>query len=136
MERGVGGGAVGSRERGSEREADLVTSDAHRGLQDASATVIAGASWQRCRTRFMTNLPRRGQPWVATIVRTVDQQLSPKEVHPKHSPKVGMLDERFPQAAELLAAVGPDVLPFTAFSVAHSRQVWSNNPQDRLNKET
>ena len=73
---------------------------------------------------------------MATIVRTVDQQLSPKEVHPKHSPMVGMLDERFLQATELLAAVGPDILAFTAFSVAHSRQVWSNNPQDRLNKET
>ena len=49
---------------------------------------------------------------------------------------VGMLDERFLQPAELLAAVGPDILAFTAFSVAPSRQVWSNNPQDRLNKET
>ena len=49
---------------------------------------------------------------------------------------VGMLDERFLQATELLAAVGPDILAFTAFSVAHSRQGWSNNPQDRLTKET
>ena len=48
---------------------------------------------------------------------------------------VGMLDERFPQAAELLADVGPDILAFTAFPVAHWRQVWSNNPQERLNKE-
>ena len=59
----MGGGAVGSQERGSEREADLVTSDAHRGLKDATATVFAGASWQRCRTHFMSNLfiknPRR-----------------------------------------------------------------------------
>ena len=69
-------------------------------------------------------------------MRAVDQQLSPKEVHPKHGPMVGMLDERFPQSAELLADVGPDILAFTAFSVAHRNQVWSNNPQDRLNKET
>ena len=45
---------------------------------------------------------------------------------------VGMLHERFPQTAELLVDVGPD---FLAFSVAHSRQVWSNNPQERLTKE-
>ena len=31
--------------------------------------------------------------------------------------------------------MGPDILAFTAFSVAHRKQVWSNNPQDRLNKE-
>ena len=73
---------------------------------------------------------------MATIVRTVDQQLAPKEVHPKHSPMVGMLDERFLQASELLADVGTDILAFTAFSVAPSRQVWSNNPRERLNNET
>ena len=39
---------------------DLVISDAHRGLRDAIATVFAGASWQRCRTHFMTNLADSG----------------------------------------------------------------------------
>ena len=56
----MGGGAVGYQERRS--EADLVASDAHGGLKDA----IAGASWQRCRTHFMSNLlfkiPRRANP--------------------------------------------------------------------------
>ena len=47
----------------------LVTSDANRGVRDAIVTVFAGASWQRCRTHFITNLPkgdkaqdRRGGP--------------------------------------------------------------------------
>ncbi|MCH7945162.1 MAG: transposase [Armatimonadetes bacterium] len=44
---------------------DLVNSDARHGLKDAIATVFAGASWQRCRTHFMTNLlskvPKRAQ---------------------------------------------------------------------------
>ena len=118
---------------------ELVTSDAHQGLKGAIATVFAGASWQRCRTHFMTNLlsrvPRRAQPWVATMIRTIYQQPSPEEVHAQHARMVGMLDERFPQAAELLADVGPDILAFTAFPVAHWRQLWSNNPQERLNKE-
>ena len=78
---------------------DLVTSDAHQGLKDAIATVFAGASWQRCRTHFMTNLlskvPKRAQPWVATMVRTIYQQPSPDEVHAQHQRMVGMLDERF-----------------------------------------
>ena len=117
----------------------LVTSDAHQGLKDAIATVFAGASWQRCRTHFMTNLlskiPRRTQPWVATMVRTIYQQPSPEEVHAQHHRMIGMLDERFPQAAALLEEAGPEILAFTAFPVAHWKQIWSNNPQERLNKE-
>ena len=64
---------------------ELVVSDAHQGLRGAIAAVFGGASWQRCRTHFMTNLltrvPRRAQPWVATMVRTIYQQPSPDEVH-------------------------------------------------------
>ena len=30
---------------------------------------------------------------------------------------------------------GPDILAFTAFPVAHWKQIWSNNPQEHLNKE-
>ena len=118
---------------------ELVTSDAHQGLKHAIATVFAGASWQRCRTHFMTNLlsrvPRRAQPWVATMVRTIYQEPSPQEVHAQHARMVGMLDERFPQAAKLLADAGPDILAFTTFPAIHWKQVWSNNPQERLNKE-
>ncbi len=37
----------------------LVISDALTGLKDAVASVLAGASWQRCRTHFMRNLLTR-----------------------------------------------------------------------------
>ena len=118
---------------------ELVTSDAHRGLREAIATVFAEASWQRCRTHFMTNLltrvPRRAQPWVATMVRTVYQQPSPEEVHAQVDRVIDQLGDRFPQAASVLAEAGADTLAFTAFPVAHWKQVWSNNPQERLNKE-
>ncbi len=117
----------------------LVTSDAHRGLKEAIATVFTGASWQRCRTHFMTNLlsrvPKRVQAAVATMVRTIYQQPSPEEVHAQHRRVVEQLEERFPQAAALLAESGPDILAFTAFPVTHWRQIWSNNPQERLNRE-
>ena len=118
---------------------ELVISDAHRGLTDAIATVFAGASWQRCRTHFMTNLltrvPRSAQPWVATMVRTIYQQPSPQEVHSQFEKVVEQLAERFPQASSMLAEDGADVLAFTGFPGAHWKQVWSNNPQERLNKE-
>jgi putative transposase len=117
----------------------LVTSDAHQGLKDAVATVFSGATWQRCRTHFMTNMltrvPRRAQPAVATLVRTIYQQPSPGEVHAQHKKVVAQLGERFSAAAMMLEEAGPDILAFTAFPVAHWRQIWSNNPLERVNRE-
>ena len=86
-------------------------------------------------TNVLSRVPRRAQPWVATMVRTIYQQPSPEEVHAQHARMVGMLDERFPQAAELLADVGPDNPGLPRLPRGHWRQVWSNNPQERLNKE-
>ena len=59
---------------------------------------------------LLSNVPRRAQPWVATMAQTIYQQPSPEEVHAQHSRMVGMLNERFPQAAVILeeAANGED----------------------------
>jgi transposase-like protein len=42
---------------------------------------------------------------------------------------------RFPRLAGLLEAAEADVLAYLAFPAEHWRQVWSNNPLERLNKE-
>ena len=118
---------------------ELVVSDAHQGLRGAIAAVFGGASWQRCLTHFMTNLltrvPRRAQPWVATMVRTIYQQPSPDEVHAQLDRVTSQLHDRFPEVASLLDEAGPDVLAFSSFPLAHWKKLWSNNPQERLNKE-
>ncbi|MDO8530848.1 MAG: IS256 family transposase [Dehalococcoidia bacterium] len=117
----------------------FVISDAHQGLRDAIGAIFAGAAWQRCRTHFMTNLltrvPKRAQAAVATVVRTIYQQPSADEVRLQHGRVVTQLHERFPEAALLLDGPGRDTLAFASFPVAHWRQIWSNNPQERLNKE-
>jgi putative transposase len=117
----------------------LVVSDAHEGLKAAIAAVLPGASWQRCRTHFMRNLltrvPRSSQSMVATLVRSIFEQPDATQVWEQHSRVVDQLADRFPAAAELLIDAGPDLLAFTGFPKEHWKQIWSNNPQERLNKE-
>ena len=117
----------------------LVISDAHEGLKAAVAAVLPGAAWQRCRTHFMTNLlsrvPKRAQAFVATLVRSIFAQTDPSEVLAQHALVVEQLAERFPQASVLLDEAGVDILAFSSFPAEHWRQIWSNNPQERLNRE-
>ena len=117
----------------------LVISDAHTGLVDAIASTLTGATWQRCRTHFMRNLltrvPKSAQALVATLVRTILAQPDAASVWAQHARVVEQLTERFRDAATMLADAAPDVLAFTGFPKEHWKQVWSNNPQERLNKE-
>jgi putative transposase len=117
----------------------LVISDAHPGLVDAARSVLAGAAWQRCRTHYLRNLltkvPKSAQPLVATLVRSIFAQPDAAQVIAQHERVVDQLAERFPAAAEHLAEAGPQILAFTSFPKEHWRQVWSTNPQERLNKE-
>ena len=117
----------------------LVISDAHPGLVDAIASTLPGASWQRCRTHFLRNLltrvPKSAGPFVATIVRSIFAQPDAPTTHAQHARVIEQLADRFPAAAEMLADAGQDILAFTSFPQPHWRQIWSNNPQERLNKE-
>ena len=117
----------------------LVVSDAHEGLRQAAAKVLAGSSWQRCRVHFMRNLlsvvPKAAQETVAAIVRTVFSQ-------PDHVSAMAQLQEvsemirpRFPQAADLLADAAEDLLAHLHFPREHRRRLHSTNPLERLHKE-
>jgi len=117
----------------------LITSDAHRGLIAAIAATLPGASWQRCRTHYLrdllTKVSKTSQPWVATLVRTIFDQPDAAEVHAQFDRVVAALDGKLPAAAEHLAAARDDLLAFTAVPREIWRQVWSSNPQERLNRE-
>jgi putative transposase len=117
----------------------LVTSDAHAGLVAAIAATVPGASWQRCRTHYLrdllTKVAKSSQPWVATLVRTIFDQPDTTEVRAQFDRVVAALDGKLPAAADHLSAAREDLLAFTAVPREIWRQVWSSNPQERLNRE-
>ncbi len=117
----------------------LFVSDAHKGLKNAIASVFPGASWQRCRTHFMRNLlarvPKASQTAVATLVRSIFAQSDKQAVEDQFARVHAQLTTTFPRAAELLDDVHADLLAFADCPKVHWTQIWSNNPQERLNKE-
>jgi transposase-like protein len=117
----------------------LVTSDDHAGLVSAIAAVLPGAAWQRCRTHYhrnlLTRVPKTAQPWVSTLVRTIFEQPDPASVRAQHAQVTAALEAKFPAAAAHLDDAREDILAFAAFPREAWRQIWSNNPQERLNKE-
>ena len=72
-------------------------------------------------TNLLTRVPRRAQPWMATMVRTIYQQPSPDEVHAQLDRVTSQLHDRFPEVASLLDEAGPDVLAFSSFPLATGR---------------
>ncbi|NGP05142.1 IS256 family transposase [Rhodococcus sp. 14C212] len=115
----------------------LVTSDAHAGLVAAIGATLPGASWQRCRTHYATNLmavtPKSSWPWVKTLLHSVYDQPDADSVHAQYDRVIDALEAKLPKVAEHLDAARVDLLAFTAFPKQIWRQIWSNNP--RLNKE-
>jgi transposase-like protein len=117
----------------------LVTSDAHRGLVEAIGATLPGATWQRCRTHYAANLmsatPKSAWGWVKALLHSVYDQPDAESVHAQFDRVLDTLAEKLPAVAEHLDQARADVLAFTAFPKAVWRQIWSNNPQERLNRE-
>jgi putative transposase len=117
----------------------LVISDSHQGLKSAVAAVLNGASWQRCRVHFLRNLQalvaKHAQAMVSATVRTVFAQPDAASAQEQWRRVSTSLRVQFPRVADLLDEAETDVLAYTAFPPEHWRQIWSNNPLERLNRE-
>jgi len=117
----------------------LVTSDAHTGLVAAIGATLPGATWQRCRTHYAANLmsitPKSSWPWVRALLHSVYDQPDTKSVHAQYDRILDALVEKLPKVAAHLQDNRADVLAFTGFPKELWRQIWSNNPSERLNRE-
>ena len=117
----------------------LVTSDAHAGLVEAIAANLPGATWQRCRTHYAANLmsacPKSAWPGVKAMLHSVYDQPDTTAVHAQFDKLLDTVTSTLPAVAEHLDAARADILAFTSFPKEIWRQIWSNNPNERLNKE-
>jgi putative transposase len=117
----------------------LVASDAHEGLKAAIGAVLHGASWQRCRVHFVRNalamVPRSAAQMVAATIRTVFVQPDAAAACEQWRRVADGFRSRYPRLGALMDAAEADVLAYLAFPSEHWRQIWSNNPLERLNRE-
>jgi putative transposase len=117
----------------------LVTSDAHAGLKDAIAANLPGAAWQRCRTHYAANLmsvtPKSMWPAVKAMLHSVYDQPTADDVNAQFDRTLDYVADKLPAVAEHLDAARADILAFTGFPKDLWQQIWSNNPNERLNRE-
>ncbi|MDN6554810.1 MAG: IS256 family transposase [Bifidobacterium mongoliense] len=117
----------------------LVTSDAHTGLVEAIAANLPGAAWQRCRTHYAANLmsvtPKSIWPAVKAMLHSVYDQPDADSVNAQFDRLLDYVDGKLPDVHEHLDAARADILAFTGFPEGLWHQIWSNNPNERLNRE-
>ncbi|HEX8510914.1 MAG TPA: IS256 family transposase, partial [Propionibacteriaceae bacterium] len=117
----------------------LVTSDAHAGLVEAIGANLPGASWQRCRTHYAANLmavtPKSMWPAVKAMLHSVYDQPDATSVHAQFDRLLDYVDDKLPEAHEHLDSARTDIFALTSFPEGLWQQIWSNNPNERLNRE-
>jgi putative transposase len=69
------------------------------------------------------------------LVRTIFDQPDADAVRAQFARVVETITAKYPDAADHLDQARDDLLAFTVFPHEIWKQIWSNNPQERLNKE-
>ena len=83
----------------------------------------------------MSVTPKSSWPWVRTLLHSIFDQPDAESVVAQYDRVLDALSDKLPKVAEHLDGARAELLAFTAFPKQIWRQIWSNNPQERLNKE-
>jgi len=117
----------------------LVTSDAHPGLKKAIASVLPGASWNRCYTHYSRNVlsrvPKKAQGHTIAMLRSVTAQTGAEAAWEQYDRVADRLTADYPQLRNLLDEGREEVLSYTRFPTEHWRKIRTNNPLENLNSQ-
>jgi putative transposase len=83
----------------------------------------------------MATTPKASWPWVKTLLHSVYDQPDAASVHDQYDRLTDAIAGKLPKVAAHLDAARPDLLAFTGFPKELWRQIWPDNPQERLNRE-
>jgi putative transposase len=83
----------------------------------------------------MAATPKASWPWVRALLHSVYDQPDAASVHAQFDRVLDAVADKLSGVAEHLEDARADVLAFTAFPKEVWRQIWSNNPSERLNRE-
>jgi len=128
----------GLRERGL-AGVKLVTTDAHRGLVNAVATVFVGAAWQRCKVHFGRNVvdhaPKACKEKLAAAVHGIFNQPDQETALAAYQTVREQFGATCAKAMQILEDGLSDALTFMAFPREHWSRISSTNQIERINKE-
>jgi len=117
----------------------LIISDAHEGLIAAIGACFPGASWQRCKVRFMRNIlvhvPHREKERFASLLKRIWMTTDPAIARQRAKELADEYKDRRPRAIDTLEEGLDDALTFLSFPSLNSRKVSSNNMLERLNRD-
>jgi putative transposase len=128
----------GLRERGL-AGVKLVTTDAHRGLINAVATVFIGAAWQRCKVHFGRNVvdhaPKAYKEKLAAAVHGIFNQPDQEAALAAYQAVREQFGATCAKAMQILDDGLSDALTFMAFPREHWSRISSTNQIERINRE-
>src|SRR5665811_289865 len=83
----------------------------------------------------MAHVPKSHKQMIGATVRTIFVQPDAESTRTQLRQVAGMLETRYPKAAQLLSDAEHDVTAYAAVPQAHWSKIASTNPLERVNKE-